>query len=139
MQPRTRLAREEQGPWPRDETLREGRKRWLVGIVMVAKWSNPSCSASFRYLEEGRLFRLVNDPALRSSKVAAAEYFWLCPSCSSTMTLHISEGGSVIPVGLREPVHNSGDFISANRHRGLLLSGVSFLAEGQRRRARSVG
>jgi len=77
---------------------------------MVAKWSNPSCSASFRYLEEGRLFRLEKDPAPRSSKVAAAKYFWLCPSCSSTMTLHLSEDGSVIPVVLREPVHNSGDF-----------------------------
>ena len=33
---------------------------------MVAKCSNPSCSASFRHLEEGMLFRLEADPTLKS-------------------------------------------------------------------------
>jgi hypothetical protein len=99
---------------------------------MVAKCSNPSCSASFRYLKEGRLFRLENDQNLRLSSAAMAEYFWLCRCCSSTMTLHLSENGSVMPVVLPEPVHNTGDFISANRQKGLLLSEVSFWTERHR-------
>lgn len=114
----------------------------MVGIVMVAKCCNPSCSAHFRYLEEGRLFRLEKDPALRSSNTAAVEYFWLCPRCSSTMTLCISKEGKVIPLALPALVHGGSggaDFILEQRQKGLLLSRVRFSAKGQRRRARSVG
>jgi hypothetical protein len=32
---------------------------------MLGKCINPSCSASFRSLKEGRLFRLENDPNLQ--------------------------------------------------------------------------
>ena len=62
------------------------------GLEMLGKCTNPSCSASFRSLKEGRLFRLENNPTLRSCNVTTAEYFWLC-SCS-TMTLHLSDDGS---------------------------------------------
>lgn len=95
--------------------------------MKLAKCTNDSCSASFRYLEDGRLFRLESDPALRS-KSNRVEYFWLCYRCSSTMTLHLSEDGSVIPVLLPEPIRGVPDGValtSANRERGLLLRGVS--------------
>jgi hypothetical protein len=58
---------------------------------MLGKRTNPSCSASFRSLKEGRLFRFENYPILRSCNVTTAEYFWLCSCCSSTMTLHLSD------------------------------------------------
>jgi len=45
---------------------------------MLVKCTNPSCSASFRYLRDGRLFRLEREPTLRSSKTNRVEYFWLC-------------------------------------------------------------
>ena len=92
---------------------------------MVAKCTDPVCSASFRHMEEGMLFRLERDPTLRSSNLKTPEYYWLCGSCSTVMTLHISEDGTVIPVALPAPVHGS-DFISSKRQKGLLLSGVSF-------------
>src|SRR5208337_595190 len=110
---------------------------------MVAKCSNPSCSALFRRLAEGRLFRLEPDRALPgSSKSNRLEYFWLCDSCSAAMTLHVSGEGKVIPVALPAPVyggpHRSG-FISSKRQKGLLLSGVSFSTERHRTGARFVG
>jgi hypothetical protein len=47
---------------------------------MLGKCSNPSCSAPFRYLQNGQLFRLESDPVLRTSKFNQPEYFWLCVS-----------------------------------------------------------
>jgi hypothetical protein len=96
------------------------------GLEMLGKCTNPSCSASFRSLKEGRLFRLENNPTLRSCNVTTAEYFWLC-SCS-TMTLHLSDDGSVIPVVLPEPFRGVPDGValtSADREKGLLLRSVS--------------
>jgi len=95
---------------------------------MLGKCTNPSCSASLRSLKEGRLFRLENDPTLRSCNVTTAEYFRLCSCCSSTMTLHLSDDGSVIPVVLSEPFRGVPDGValtSADREIGLLLRSVS--------------
>jgi len=100
-----------------------------LGVVMVAKCSNPSCSASFRYFKEGRLFRLENDPTLSSASVSTTEYFWLCRSCSSTVTLRLNDDGKVTPVVLAELVQESGYFNSAIRQSGRLLSDVSFSIE----------
>ena len=55
---------------------------------MVATCANPSCSASFRFLQEGKLFLLEPDPKSTStvnayaSSHARMEYFWLCSRCS---------------------------------------------------------
>jgi hypothetical protein len=109
---------------------------------MIAKCSNPPCSASFRYLEEGLIFRLETDPTQRSSNPMMPEYYWLCRSCSAAMTLHISKEGKVIPLAKPAPVRGGSqgnDFISAVRQKALLLSGVSVSAEKHRRRARFVG
>ena len=94
---------------------------------MVAKCSNPSCSASFRYLTQGRLFLLESNPALRP-KSNAVEYFWLCHRCSSTLTLSLGEDGTVVTVLRPEPTPGvpDGDALtSADRERGLLLRTVS--------------
>src|ERR1017187_776441 len=95
---------------------------------MVAKCSNPSCSASFRSLKEGRLFRLENDPTFRSCNVSTPEYFWLCHSCASTMTLRLKEGGTVVTVLLPEAIRGVPDGValtSTDRRKGLLLRTVS--------------
>jgi len=109
---------------------------------MIAKCTNPSCSTSFRYLEEGMLFRLENDSPLGLDNPMTPEYYWLCRSCSAAMTLHISKEGRVMPLALPAPVHGGpqgSDFISSERQKGLLLSVVSFSTERHRRRARFIG
>lgn len=58
---------------------------------MLSKCANPVCSATFRYLHQGRIFQLVLTPA---AELAAAENgllrverFWLCDACSKEMNV----------------------------------------------------
>ena len=95
---------------------------------MLVKFTTPSCSDSFRYLKDGRLFRLESDPTLSSSKSNRVEYFWLCHRCSSKMTLRLIEDGTVVTVLLPEPIRSVPDGVAlswADRKNGLLLRGVS--------------
>ena len=104
-----------------------------VGYGMLAKCSNPSCSAVFRHLREGRLFRLENDHTLKSTRV---EYFWLCQHCSPTMTLRVAENETVVAVLLPEPIRGAPeevDLVSAHRKAGLLLRSVRFPSPEQPR------
>jgi hypothetical protein len=93
---------------------------------MAAKCCNPLCAHSFRYLTDGKLFRLENDPALSSSALTR-EYFWLCPSCSATMTLKLSNQGRVIAVPLSKRLDVDVDTDFSSRKKGLLLSYVRIL------------
>lgn len=74
------------------------RASW--GSKMLGKCISPMRSASCRYLGEGMLFRLESDPAPRVSAAKAPEYYWLCPTCSAAMTLHIDAEGKVMPAPL---------------------------------------
>ena len=98
---------------------------------MVAKCANPSCSRSFRYLREGRLFRLEADPAFNSSdnptfgESIVVEYCWLCDTCSASVKLRLDERGTVTAEPLSESeLGNSQDFATISRHKGLLLRSV---------------
>lgn len=75
---------------------------------MLSKCANPSCTAPFRYLHEGKLFRVA-----RRSKVGASkgngydgkppeklEYYWLCDSCASQMTITRADDGGIQAVPL---------------------------------------
>lgn len=68
---------------------------------MLSKCANPGCSRPFRYLHQGRLFRLeteVNgaassfgsDPDLKKHR--QLEFFWLCDECAARMTLGFEKG-----------------------------------------------
>jgi hypothetical protein len=99
---------------------------------MLAKCANPSCPASFRYLKEGRLFRLEADltPAPANMSVGdpgKTEYFWLCSHCSKTVTLRLGEGGTVVATALPDYAHqNPEDFAIISRQGGKLLRSVTF-------------
>ena len=64
---------------------------------MLSKCANPSCTAPFRYLHEGRIFTMVfaaSDLAPDGMGVAwehpssrPFERYWLCERCSQTMTV----------------------------------------------------
>jgi len=96
---------------------------------MLAKCTNPSCSASFLHLDEGQLFRLETDFAAGSSYAKATEYFWLCGPCSAGMSLHLAQNGTVTVTGLREALRNAPEAarISLNHENGLFFRSVSFL------------
>lgn len=72
---------------------------------MLAKCSNPSCTAPFHYLRDGRLFQMetgLGGPHAVGDKkpVHKIEYFWLCNRCSAEMTLAYERGKGVIAVPL---------------------------------------
>ena len=90
---------------------------------MLSKCANPACSAQFRYLHDGKVFRVdleeraagrtplrvppgvpvnVAGPQLLTSGGRRPEYFWLCGECSRQMTLG-ADGGSVILLPLPQP------------------------------------
>ena len=109
---------------------------------MLVKCANSSCSASFRDLRDGRLFRLERDPTLWSSKSNRIEYFWLCHGCSSEMTLRLREDGTMVTVLLPGPIRGVPNGVALNwtdRKSGLLLRSVSSASQehvGDRMRAR---
>lgn len=106
---------------------------------MLAKCANPSCFRSFRYLTEGRLFRLEADPAYSlsdNSTVSGSnivEYFWLCDACSTLMTLRLDEKGTVEVEPLSERARDNPRFFAIiSRHKGMLLRsvGTTYKAQG---------
>lgn len=96
---------------------------------MLAKCANPSCSASFRHLAEGRLFRLETEPHLQSPNSRETEYFWLCEVCSSGTTLRLTLDGRVLATELSSLLCN-GPYVPLNavdREHGAFLRSISFL------------
>ena len=58
---------------------------------MLSKCANPECFETFRYLHQGRVFRLTPTPSVRATAAAPGsllnERFWLCDRCAQTMTM----------------------------------------------------
>jgi len=75
---------------------------------MLSKCANPSCSAIFRYMHEGELFRIEVEAKHDSTSDAEGmnetmsprrlEYFWLCAGCSARMTLKYSRDSGITAV-----------------------------------------
>jgi hypothetical protein len=106
---------------------------------MLAKCANPSCSASFHYLQEGRLFRLEAELTLASpaNRPGETEYFWLCSRCSKTLTLGLGQDGTVVTRALPNYARQKPeDIANISRHQGKLLRSVTF---ARSRRERETG
>ncbi|PYX81603.1 MAG: hypothetical protein DMG70_18825 [Acidobacteria bacterium] len=77
---------------------------------MLSKCANPDCSTPFLYLHQGKLFRIEVDakrdrvklgPVGSEKKpVRRMEYFWLCDSCSSHLTVAYEQDVGVATVPL---------------------------------------
>jgi hypothetical protein len=63
-----------------------------IGEFVVQKCANPSCSARFQRLRDGRLF-VVQAEENRNSK--QLRYFWLCTDCCRTLTVVAGKGNEV--------------------------------------------
>jgi hypothetical protein len=109
---------------------------------MLAKCTNPTCSAEFRYLREGKLFQLEVEPTGGTFDTKEAEYFWLCSRCSAAMTLRLAEDGTVVAAILPQPTRSVSDDVSlifVDRKNGMLLRTTRFVLPenfGDRVRAR---
>jgi len=93
---------------------------------MLSKCVNPECFATFRYLHEGKLFKLeCNDPRLKDLAVrpSNSEYFWLCSSCADHMTVVFHKGQitvrplvkkiTLMPLDIPMPVYQQKESIRA--------------------------
>ena len=76
------------------------------GDAMLDKCANPTCSAKFLRLRDGKLF-LAEVEAADTGRVTRHwrqfEYFWLCSSCCRTMTVTIEKGKRAQVSSLRGP------------------------------------
>ncbi len=75
---------------------------------MLQKCANPSCSARFRSLREGKLFLAESLPPESAnlvsnsmSKMRRREHFWLCDHCAAQYTLRFDaeRGMLTVPIG----------------------------------------
>ena len=83
---------------------------------MLSKCANPNCSATFRFLSEGKLYRIDSKAASvrRGARTESNpgrpridEYFWLCSSCCLDMTIRIDNNFEISLVRNREISHDS--------------------------------
>jgi len=81
-------------------------------VLMLSKCANPSCSAPFLYLHEGKLFRIAvavhpdreaseSANSMEKKSSSHGEFFWLCASCCSRMTVVFAQKSEVKVVPLR--------------------------------------
>jgi len=74
---------------------------------MLSKCANSACNASFRYLHEGKVFRLERE---HSDDVHSHsfEYFWLCVTCANLLTVVVEQQVvTVRPLHLKLPADAS--------------------------------
>jgi len=83
---------------------------------MLSKCANPGCFSSFRYLHEGKLFRVETlvdgSEELFGTEPSKAnhrrlEFFWLCSDCASKMTLRFEKGVGVAIMPFTEAQANA--------------------------------
>lgn len=71
---------------------------------MLSKCANPKCTAAFRYLHSGKLFRMEvpgftsmgNTPEHARKPPQRTEFFWLCEECAVRMTIIYNKDEGVI-------------------------------------------
>ncbi len=74
---------------------------------MVSKCANPKCSNVFHYFGQGKVFEIRSAVPRQSSGYAEAkngnivEHFWLCSTCSSTLTLAMNRQRKVLVIPRR--------------------------------------
>jgi len=75
---------------------------------MLSKCANPECSETFRYLHQGKIFRLSPTPEIQIAtgmhRLELQERFWLCTGCAKKITL-VWNGTQVrlVPVPVKVP------------------------------------
>lgn len=92
---------------------------------MLNKCANPDCGETFRYLQEGRLFRVERERESIYSAPEQPEYFWLCANCCEKISLRLGSEERVTPVAVPDPIRGTtgrSHFVLLDRKQGMLLS-----------------
>ena len=62
---------------------------------MLSQCLNPACSATFRYMHEGRVFtveRTAPSDCLSHPPVRSVERYWLCSGCALMLRVVVKNG-----------------------------------------------
>jgi hypothetical protein len=59
---------------------------------LLSKCAHPTCFAQFRYLHEGRVFKLRVPAFVRHIGSHRIEHFWLCERCARSLTIVFEKG-----------------------------------------------
>ena len=59
---------------------------------MLSKCAHPACFAQFRYLREGRIFKVQMPATGPNYKTHRIEHFWLCVECAKAYKLVLENG-----------------------------------------------
>lgn len=96
---------------------------------MLNTCANPNCREPFRYLRDGKLFRLQTDVKGSSSEISNPQYFWLCFRCAKTMSLRLTGDGEVVVTHTPQQSDKAATsgFIPLDRQPGLLLGCLQIL------------
>jgi hypothetical protein len=71
-------------------------------IAVLSKCAHPVCFAQFRYLHQGKIYKINRATSRNPAKELFFEYFWLCESCSRSFKVIFREGGIVtVPLHLQ--------------------------------------
>jgi hypothetical protein len=94
---------------------------------MLSKCVNPECFATFRYLHEGKVFKLErSDPRAETPEVQSRnfEYFWLCSECARDMTVAFHAGRVTVQAIHRKPPVSVLDSTTASRKLTQAVAGL---------------
>jgi hypothetical protein len=59
---------------------------------LLSKCAHPTCFAQFRYLHEGRVFKVRMPAFARHAGTHRIEHFWLCERCARSLTIVFEKG-----------------------------------------------
>jgi len=70
---------------------------------MLSKCANPSCSNTFHYFSEGKVFeiRWETSPGAthnQGKNRKHTEHYWLCSRCSSTLTIAMDSASNILVI-----------------------------------------
>ena len=108
------------------------------GQKLLSKCFNPSCSAVFCRLHDGKVFVLESDPADDSHRSKRPQFFWLCHGCSLKMTLRLGANHTAEAILLSQLIQDRPAAVavfSHERRAGMILRSLIFpqLRRGERK------
>jgi len=59
---------------------------------VLSKCAHPACLGQFRYLRQGKVFKVRMPVAAARSHEHRIEYFWLCENCALAFKVVLREG-----------------------------------------------
>jgi len=59
---------------------------------VLSKCAHPACFAQFRYLRQGKVFKVHMPAAADRAHEQRVEYFWLCENCALAFKVVLREG-----------------------------------------------